>query len=278
MSPDDIDWARVCEPQQSAYDTSVALGLAERELNWLPPPHPTPPHAFDGRVALRTPRPDVVLSPLLGPGPLDHPNLRWAETCLKTAWPAVHQQFAALIAEIALMDVRQPSGGARTGSHSNHIATPPFAIYVTFFDAFGAAESLVHELAHIKLHCLGVQIESSSRLIVNLPTELYRSPVRSYGRPMTAVLHAFYSWLHITELDIRWAAVDPQRAVLRLRRNCEWIKAMAREIAAYARTDAAGAQFLPALFAWAKRLVTQGQALLHEVNSGSFASSINEVA
>ena len=167
----------------------------------------------------------------------------------------------------------RPSIRGRQRSSRGHSPTPPFAVYVTCFDAFGTAESLVHEMAHVKLRCLGVQVESSSRLIVNPPTELYRSPLRSYRRPMTAVVHAFYSWLHITELDTRWAEVDPERALMRMARNCDWIQAMAQEIRAHARTDEAGCRFLPPLFAWAERLLARGRALLQTADAGSTAAS-----
>ena len=262
MSPDDVAWARVAEPQEDGYDTRVAHALAKRELGWRAPALPAPPHAFDGRVALRPWRPDIPVNPLLRPGALEHANLRRAEACVKAVWPAVHQQFAELVAELAPMELNEPASDAHMGSYSGHSPAPPFAIYTTCFDAFGTAESLVHELAHVKLRCLGVQVESSSRLIMNPPSELYRSPLRSYRRPMTAVVHAFYSWLHITELEVRWADVEPPRALMRLARNCVWIQAMAQEIQAHARTDEAGRHFLPPLFAWAERLWTRGRTLL----------------
>jgi len=262
LKPHDVDWSRVCEPQQDGYDSAVALALAERELGWQRPPPPQPPHAFDGRVAVRAWRPDIPVNPLLGPGSADDPNLDEAEACVKRAWPLAHLQFGALIAELAPMNLREAPGRGTIGSHSGHSPEPPFAIFTTCFEAFGAAESMVHEMAHVKLRCLGLQIESSSRLILNPASELYRSPLRHYPRPMTAVLHAFYSWLHITELDIRWAKIDPDRALLRMARNCDWIEAMAREIQAHARTDDAGSSFLPALFAWAERLLSRGRALL----------------
>jgi HEXXH motif-containing protein len=267
MRADEFDWARVAEPQPDGYDTGVALALAKCELAWEPPPAAAEPHAFGGRVALRPWRFDVPLDPALAPGALDDPNLCRAEACVKIAWPLLHRQFAALVAELAPMDLRGGAGPGRVGSYSGHAATPPFAIYVTCFDAFGTAESLVHEMAHIKLRCLGLQVESAARLIVNRPAELYCSPLRSYPRPMTAVFHAFYSWLHITELDLRWAETDPHRALRRLARNCDWIEAMGREIAAHVRTDAAGGRFLPPLFAWAGRLLTQGRALLRAADA-----------
>jgi HEXXH motif-containing protein len=277
MRPDEIDWTRVGEPQQDGYDTLVAAALAKQELHWQQQ-QPTPPHAFDGRVALRPWRPDIPLHPQLKPGALEQPNLRRAEAYVKTVWPEAHRQFADLVAELAPMDLREPADSTRFGSHSGHSPGPPFTIYVTCFDAFGTAESLVHEMAHIKLRCLGVQVESSRRLIVNPPSELYRSPLRAYPRPMTAVVHAFYSWLHITELDTRWAAVDPQRALLRMARNCDWIETMAREIAAHVRTDEVGEHFLPPLFAWAGRLLARGRALMRAADAGSAAAATAEVA
>jgi HEXXH motif-containing protein len=271
MRPDEFDWARVAEPQPDGYDTGVALALAKRELNWQPLPAAAP-HAFGGRVALRPWRSQAPLDPALVPGSLDDPILRRAEGCVKTAWPLLHRQFAALVAELAPMNLRGGAGAGRIGSYSGHAPAPPFAIYVTCFDTFGTAESLVHEMAHIKLRCLGLQVESATRLIVNRTAELYRSPLRSYPRPMTAVFHAFYSWLHITELDLRWAETDPHRALLRLARNCDWIEAMGREIAAHVRTDAAGECFLPPVFAWAGRLLTQGRALLRAADMAASAN------
>jgi HEXXH motif-containing protein len=278
MHPDDIDWTRVGEPQQGGYDTLVALTLAKQELQWQLPPLPAPPHAFDGRIALRPWRSDVPLNPELRPGALVQPNLHRAEACVKSLWPVAHRQIADLVAELAPVDLRDPAGGLRFGSYSGHSPAPPYAIYVTCFDAFGTAESLVHEMAHIKLRCLGVQVESSRRLIVNPPSELYRSPLRANPRPMTAVVHAFYSWLHITEFDTRWAAIDPQRALTRMARNCDWIEAMAREIAAHVRTDEAGTHFLPPLFAWAGRLLARGRALVRAADAGSAAAATAEVA
>jgi HEXXH motif-containing protein len=158
--------------------------------------------------------------------------------------------------------------GKGIGSCSGHNVRRPFTIYVTHFDGFGTAESMLHEMAHIKLRCLGVQVENCSRLIVNHPSELYASPLRSFKRPMTAVVHAFYSWLHLTELDVRLAQYDHARACLRLRRNCEWIDQMLHEIRSNVRLDGEGEAFFMPLYAWADRLLGQGRSLI-ESNSTS---------
>lgn len=273
MRPEEIDWMRVGEPQQDGYDTLVAVTLAKQELPWQQQPLPARPHAFDGRVALRPWQSDMPLNPQLQPGAIEQPNLRRAEAYVKSVWPVAHRQFADLVAELAPVDLREPAGTPRFGSYSGHSPAPPFAIYVTSFDAFGTAESLVHEMAHIKLRCLGVQLESSCRLIFNPPSELYRSSLRAYPRPMTAVVHAFYSWLHITELDTRLAAIDPERALMRMARNCDWIETMAREIAAHIRADAAGDRFLLPLFAWAGRLLTRGRTLVRAADAASVATA-----
>jgi HEXXH motif-containing protein len=273
MSPHEVDWTRVAEPQHDGYDTRVAQALAGRELGWRAPPPPAPPHAFGGRVALRAWRADAALNPALAPGSPDSPNLGHAEECLRRAWPLAHRQFAALVAELAPMDLREPESTTRIGSYSGHAETQPFAVYATCFDAFGTAESLVHEMAHVKLRLLGMQVESSTRLILNPPSQLYRSPLRPYPRPMTALLHAFYSWLHIVELGARWAEVDAERALMRMARNCDWIEAMALEIQAHVRTDEAGRRFLLPMFAWAGRLLRRGRGRLRSAGAEATAGA-----
>jgi HEXXH motif-containing protein len=148
-----------------------------------------------------------------------------------------------------------------TGSCSGSVSNRPFAIYVTYFDAFGAAEAMLHEMAHIKLRCFGVLVESCSRLILNKAPELYVSPVRTFKRPMTAVVHACYSWMHLTELDLRLMAVHPPRARLRLQRNCQWIAQTSHEIRTNIRLDPEGAAFFEPFYAWADRIIDKAREL-----------------
>jgi len=257
-----IDWRRAALPQEDGYDTTIALRLAERERGWRRPPPPAAPAFCDGEVALRAWPDDEVPGKHLAPGELAHPNLERAAGYIRRLWPAAYRQFTRLVAECNPMRLTQGDEAKSFGSCSGHNGHRPFTMYVTYFDAFGTAESLVHEMAHIKLRCFGVQPESSTRLVRNHPDELYVSPLRTFRRPMMAVTHAYYSWLHLTELGIRLAPVEPQRARMRLARNLQWIAQMEREIRAYARLDAPGGRFFRELFGWSARLAERGAPLL----------------
>jgi len=258
-----VDWARVAQPQEDGYDTAVALRLAEAELRWRKPAGPAQAPVFcDGQVALRPWPDEETPGKHLVPGRLDHPNLARAAGYVKALWPAAYRQFTALVAACYPLTLRDCDESTSIGSCSGHDAQVPFTLYVTCFEAFGTAESMVHEMAHIKLRCLGVQSESSTRLVRNDPDELYVSPLRAFRRPMMAVAHAFYSWLHLTELGTRFAALDAPRARLRLARNLGWIAQMEGEIKAHARLDEAGERFFGELYGWSRRLHARGRTLL----------------
>ncbi|MHB1954000.1 MAG: aKG-HExxH-type peptide beta-hydroxylase [Sulfobacillus sp.] len=262
MHPKDINWAWMGEPQSDEYDTAIALWLACEEKNWRRPGTMSPPNFCDGRVGLRPWPLAKTTSPNLAPELLDHPNLFRAEDYLRSLWPVVYRQFTRLVSVVHPMVVLDRQTAQGIGSSSGNLSGYPFTMYVTCYDPFGTAESMVHEMAHIKLRCFGVDVESCSRLIRNPQDERFVSPLRSFKRPMTAVVHAFYSWLYLTELGVRLADFEPKRATARLARNCDWIEQMANEIRRNLRTDEAGEDFFEPLFAWSGSLLKQGRALI----------------
>src|SRR5262249_33658645 len=77
------------------------------------------------------------------------------------------------------------------------------SIAVTVDHHVGFAEGIVHETAHHKLRALGVEVERASRLIRNPADATYPSRIRyDCLRPMSAVLHAQYSYPYILQLDL----------------------------------------------------------------------------
>lgn len=257
-----VDWTRMAAPQAGGYDVETALGLARDEQKWKQPSRIKPPTFFEGRVGIRPwPFGPLDVSTLV-PGELDHPHLGQAEEHLRRLWPDAYSAFQHLIVGVyPIHDTAHVPGDGTIGSSSGHSVQRPFTVYATYFDPFGTAEAFVHEMAHVKLRCLGVQIESATRMIQNDPSELYVSPLRSYKRPMTAVVHAYYSWLHITELDARLAEHDLDRAMTVFGRNLARVEQMREEIARHVRTDEAGDAFLAACSAWADTLTARGESL-----------------
>ncbi|MCK9494156.1 MAG: HEXXH motif-containing putative peptide modification protein [Dehalococcoidia bacterium] len=133
------------------------------------------------------------------------PVLVHAERVLR-AWPqALHEVRS-------LLDVIQswrPRGVPFALEASGGSCGPGIAgwgsVMVSASNPVGYAEGVVHELAHHKLRAIGVEMEEhDGKIITNDPAEMYESGVRKdKPRPMSAVLHAHYSYLHVTEIEVR---------------------------------------------------------------------------
>jgi HEXXH motif-containing protein len=155
--------------------------------------------------------------------------------------------------------------GSSSPSHEQWFGT----VCVTVDDPIGCAQAFVHEMAHQKLRALGVSVESAWRLVRNDPRELYPSPIKiGRQRPMTAVLHAQYSFIYVVELDLRMLAAEPDpmtrhRMLQLLMRNVVRMEAGYETLAANVRTDREGAVFIDAFLAWARRAIAQGYDTLN---------------
>lgn len=273
----EIDWRRMAAPQADGYDTKVVLDLATSGPSLLrPEPYRRRPvdgarTLFGGRVAVRN-RPEGGLgAPRYAPASPLHPNLAIAETLLG-AWPEVATQVPQLIDTIQpWTDTTMPAEYWLTvpGSSSHSVEEEFGTIMVTVDSAIGLAQAIVHEMAHQKLRALGVSLMQASGLITNDPVKLFTSPIiTNRKRPMTAVVHAQYSFIHVTALDVAiYDAVimteDQKRfAVYLLARNVPRMKAGYEEIAAHVETDADGALFMTAFMNWSRAVLTRGREIL----------------
>lgn len=129
----------------------------------------------------------------------------------------------------------------------------------------------MHEAAHQKLFGLGVLIEHADRIVRNDLTRLFPSPIVERPRPMTAVLHAEYSFIHVTELELRLLDVmceqpgrERESKVLRsfLGRNVARLEPGLRTIESAIETDAAGDRFVGAFLPWAAQVLERARAIL----------------
>jgi hypothetical protein len=279
-----IDWTRAAEPQHDQYDALLALYCAataaspNRQLPYIRPLVSGAPQIFDGAVAVRYVNADCPGAPLLDHGPLDHPNIGVAVEYVRR-WPLAFEQFRMLMHSFhPMIKLDIPAAEYREGLGSySHNDEPRFgAMYGTVYDPIGLAQAFVHEMAHNKLRALGVQIDSARCLVTNPVDELFVSPViKDRLRPMTAVLHAEYSFAYVTALDLKMLATESNEPRLRillrlLRRNLSRIEEGIEEIHTHIRLDEAGTGFMKGLYAWIARLVETGHAELrrHEALAG----------
>ncbi|MDE0553098.1 MAG: HEXXH motif-containing putative peptide modification protein, partial [Candidatus Poribacteria bacterium] len=227
---------------------------------------------FGGKVAVRPPQESHNIdSWFRQPVPQEVPNLEYAISLL-ACWPEVYRQFPKIIHTIFPFAIQLDS------KHGSSSAPDPGnfgAIYVSVFDPIGTAEALVHELAHQKLLALGVGFELANRIVSNSPQERYPSPVREKPRPMTALLHATYSWLHVVELDVRLLSVecegetDPE--VLNtfvhhyLNRNLQILLPAFDVVAKNIKCDRAGRDFFSGMRDWKSYLTDESQRILEKI-------------
>jgi HEXXH motif-containing protein len=221
-----IDWLRLAEPQSDQYDTNIILRLASmgttagRPQPYRRAPVGDFPLIFDDQVAVRPVYRGMAefgaLSEHYLDAPLDHPNIATATQYVRR-WPAMYEQCKRLLEAVhPAIDARIPfeSDEIYRGSTCHSFERLFGTLWSTIHCPIGLAEAMVHELAHQKLRALGVSFESATAIVANDPAELHVSPiVKDRLRPMSAVLHAQYSYVHVTALDVHIisAESDPAR-------------------------------------------------------------------
>ncbi len=248
-----IDWSRMAHPQDDGYDTAIILQHYPIATPVAVLPAPEHGLKIDG----------------VTPAPTDHPNLSIATNYL-ARWPALHSQFTSLIHKIyPYSDSSQVALGKwALGSSSHSYEDDPTSLHVTVDSTLGLAQGLVHEMAHQKLRRLGVSIETAKHLITNDPSQLFASPIRKdRPRPMTAVFHAQYSFMHVTALDLYMLAGEKdeqerQHILMLLARNVPRMEAGLEEIQQHIQTDTNGRLFVDNFMNWSVKILAQGQAQL----------------
>ena len=283
QSFDMIDWARLAEPQADQYDTDITLQLASSTTSAARPqlytrtPVGDAPAIFDGQVAIRHayrswPEFELLLSQYhLLDAPTDHSNIGIAAEYVRS-WPLGFQQCQRLLDTIhPVLDRRIPleSPEVYRGSLCHSYEHMFGTMWATIFCPIGLAEAIVHEMAHQKLRALGVSFESATTIVGNDPSELYVSPViKERPRPMTAVLHAEYSYVYVTTLDTRMlvAEEDPhRRAVLDhvLRTNLARIEEGNDTIRNHFRAGPYGPEFMAGFYEWIESTISSARAALN---------------
>lgn len=284
MTDTQVDWSRLARPQTDEYDTEVTLAFASR-AGYRRPSAEGCLTIFDGEVALRPLEPDSKGRAWGEQGPLDHPNLARAANLLRR-WPEGSRQFRRLIhsvypvanarfSPVAFPNSVSDEAHMKLGSSSHSDEERFGTLYATVYDPIGTAQAFVHEMAHQKLRALGVRVESADRFVANPPAELFESPVRKdKPRPMTAVVHALYSWMYIVGLDLRMIEYEldqgAEPSVLRLFRhylvrNVPRLDEGLTVVHANLEVDEEGALFFGGLFEWGADLLQATYDILNSV-------------
>lgn len=269
----EIDWTRVAEPQPDQYDTEVTLRRL-RQSRKLPSRQRSEEALtiFDGAVEVRPTEGPYSRMEGLASAPLSDESMRKIRLaeCYVRQWPAAFDQFKALMyAFYPIRDIkgnRLPPGSKGSISHAfqSHIGT----MCASIDDPVCLAQAFVHEMAHNKLRALGIMVESTEGFITNDPKELYPSPILiGTPRPMTAVFHAEYSFIYVTQLDLMLLANDPEEelknyVMLLLKNNVSRMEPGLKLIREKIQVDAIGRPFVDGFIDWAQRAIDEGRRIL----------------
>lgn len=266
----EIDWMRVAAPQVDGYDTQIILELA-RSGHYAerlgPKLDRNPPIWPDGRAAWvlsleqsRLPSAEYSILPV--GDQIVQDGLKLLEL-----WPTVRKQCADILVGLCAMTTSRSYRGMGHGCSCGHFGDDFGWIYVTADDPWGFAEGIVHEMGHWKLRALGIWFEDWTPLILDHAfDELYDSPVRKdKPRPMGAVLHAQYSYIHVA----RMTTLALQSTEKPVQQDIDWAELQLKRITegqatlrAHARgTLGIGAPFLQGIDAWTTQVIQDGQAI-----------------
>lgn len=202
--------------------------------------------------------------------PADHPNIGLAAEYVRR-WPAAFAQCQRLVEAIhPAIDPRIPleSTEIYRGSSCHSFERLFGTLWATIYCPIGLAEAIFHEMAHQKLRVLGVSFESATALVGNDPSELYVSPIiKDRRRPITAVLHAQYSYVYVTTLDIHMfrAERDPAKHEVFgrvLERNLARIEEGYQTLRRHFEPGEHGREFMEGFYAWTEKTMGLAKDLL----------------
>jgi hypothetical protein len=268
MNRTSIDWARMARPQADGYDTRVTLALAA-EQGYCRPTTIAAPTFLGGAISLQA-DPELLFPDICQPAQPNHVNVATAESLLRL-WPEGAAQCQQLLHRITLFQMNSSYGDMVIGSICGPGTEGFGSIAATVDHHVGFAEGIVHEMGHHKLRTLGVDFESAEHLLLNDPAQLLPSPIRyDCLRPISAVLHAQYSYTYILQLDLQIleGALDRERDRTIVRHSLAIIAPKLEfgrnVLQRHAQPDTEGEPFLEDLYSWTDAILDRCDRWLDE--------------
>jgi len=271
-----IDWTRLAEPQDDAYDSTILRQLLKSTPYICLAPkiyHKQDKPRHDGDIILAHIHKQCPLEPFLKNDDLTINNIKRATQHL-SAWPVLARQFKEFVTVINPVKPGKISPSSSATSYSHCYETEFGAIYVSIEHPIQLAQAFVHELAHMKLFAMGIAKTQHCRLLLNSPNELYISPIiRDRHRPMSAVLHAQYAFIHVMAFDLELYRLyrndqtkDGENDFIlnELARNLVRMQEGRDELLNNIELDKQGEQFFAGFCAWSDRILTETELLLKE--------------
>ena len=195
------DWNKLMIPQPDNYDSEILLKLARERFGT-----PTEESSSDYKYSEL---PDGVGGNFKSVP--DHEHIDQIEHYMEL-WPEGWKGFNTLLDKVYPLESIPFQRPAPMGSTSGHRIGPDGTLgtYVTFGNVEGAVAGLWHEFGHLRLHSLGIRMETfTDQFFLNSPESRYVSSIRKDSlRPISACLHGFYAWTLLSEGQLKFENVD----------------------------------------------------------------------
>lgn len=249
-----IDWARIAVPQPDGYDTVQLLDLARERWGYVRQIGDGPRWLGLELLKATAPNGETLL-----PVELEDPRLEGVAGAID-AWPDGRRALAFLDHFTPLQYAGELGAGSCSGHNRADESGGRMGVYVTINDAIGGAEGVMHELAHQRLHAMGIDLEAHDRrLLLNDDEWRFFSPIRrDVLRPMSALLHGIYAWTFVLEIDL---AND---GLTYLASNVPKVRRGLQEIEANVQATDEGQAFLGGFLSWAHDATARGERALLE--------------
>lgn len=215
---------------------------------------------FDGQVGISR-VPEEHRDAEQAPGDLSNLGLDEASALLKRAHPIFYNEFSRYVSVVHPVTHKRIPVGSLCSNSANSTLDPP-GVLLTVTRPSATAEALVHEMAHHKLFAAGITTEESSGYLHDDSKLAYSAAVER-ERPIPAILHAAYSFLHMVEFDLRLihASLCGDEPHQLLRGNLRVSRDTVGQLEQHAKPTAKGSSFMGELTRWADHLFEQADIL-----------------
>lgn len=150
-----------------------------------------------------SPEVGVLVSPTAEESTRAHDDLRAALETIHRIEPSIYDEIVNLFVQVFITkDDKEGTGASFGGVTSLMIWGATFDNIKAYRQRWEAVQFLVHEVTHALLFGLS----SDGPLVLNPPSENYRSPLRTQMRPMDGIYHATIVCARLADFNRKWLA------------------------------------------------------------------------
>lgn len=268
-----IDYSKILQPQTDGYDVTVFQQI-KAETGFVNKVFPDIPKRFDNKIYIHSWKKNNLPQAFI---PATDVRFNLLEEHGKLITPIEWNSITNLVD--VLTTIACPDGNEFSCQHAAYEYPGAWIVMAPITNNPSVIiRNMLHEMTHWKLTALGFgkgvtptsldMLEHDNQFVLNPVEELHHSIVNSYpdtaqpavgnkptGRPISASIHAYASFIGEAQVALRFAKYDIQRYHNLLRYAKKWGDRLDESLEALmlgAKTTPNGAQLLLGLYRWTK--------------------------